>query len=273
MDRVPRRRIVLAHGFTQNGRCWGRFGELLALRHELVTPDAPGHGACDPAHDTADLDAAGRLLARAGGPAVYVGYSMGGRVALHTALDPETAPLVEALVLIGATPGLEDEAERAARRAADEALADTLQADTLQADTLLADPLLAGGPDPLEGNVLEAFLRRWLALPLFAGLPPEDAMLPERLTNRPEGLAASLRHCGTGTQRPRWSELGRITCPVLVLAGERDEKFSAIGRRMATAIGSSARFEQVPGAGHAAHAERPEIVSALIEAFVGTRPA
>lgn len=255
MDPGLRRRIVLAHGFTQNGRCWGRFGELLARRHEVVTPDAPGHGACDPSHDTADLDAAGRLLARAGGPAVYIGYSMGGRTALHTALDPATAPLVQALVLIGATPGLEDEAERAARRAADEALA----------DSLLADSLLAGG--------LEAFLRRWLALPLFAGLPPEDAMLPERLTNRPEGLAASLRHCGTGTQRPRWSELGRITCPVLVLAGERDEKFGAIGRRMAAAIGSSARFEQVPGAGHAAHAERPEIVSALIEAFLGAQRA
>lgn len=240
---------MLAHGFTQNGRCWGRFGELLARHHDLVTPDGPGHGDSPPALDTADLDAAGRLLGRAGGPAVYVGYSMGGRTALHTALDPATAPLVEALVLIGATPGLESEAERAERRAADEALADSLLADGL-----------------------DAFLRRWLALPLFAGLPPEDAMLPERLINRPEGLAASLRHCGTGTQRPRWGELAYITCPVLVLAGERDEKFSAIGRRMVAAIGPHARFEAVPGAGHAAHAERPEIVSALIEAFLGTRP-
>ncbi len=240
---------MLAHGFTQNGRCWGRFGASLAERHEVVTPDAPGHGASPPAEDAADLDRAGRLLAEAGGSAVYVGYSMGGRTALHTALDPATSGLVEALVLIGATPGLVTEEERAARRAA---------------DARLAEELLRDG--------LPAFLERWLALPLFAGLPAEDAMVDARLRNRPEGLAASLLHCGTGSQRPRWGELSRITCPVLVLAGERDTKFSDIGMRMADAIGPNARFQTVAGAGHAAHAERPEVVSALIDAFLADRP-
>ena len=51
----------------------------------------------------------------AGGRAVYVGYSMGGRVALHAALRHPDA--VERLVLIGATAGIDDADERAATRA------------------------------------------------------------------------------------------------------------------------------------------------------------
>ena len=29
-------RVVLAHGFTQNARCWGPFGDELAAGHEVV---------------------------------------------------------------------------------------------------------------------------------------------------------------------------------------------------------------------------------------------
>ncbi len=46
--------------------------------------------------------------------------------------------------------------------------------------------------------------------------------------------------------------------PVLVLAGEHDEQFAALGRRMADAIGRNATFARVPGAGHAAHLEQPD---------------
>ncbi len=46
--------------------------------------------------------------------------------------------------------------------------------------------------------------------------------------------------------------------PVLVLAGERDERFRAAGERLARSIGGNARLALVPGAGHAAHLERPQ---------------
>ncbi len=53
--------------------------------------------------------------ARPGGRATYVGYSMGGRLCLHLAVArPE---LVERLVLVSATAGIDDRGERAARRA------------------------------------------------------------------------------------------------------------------------------------------------------------
>ena len=66
----------------------------------------------------ADLaDAAGA----ADGPVDLVGYSMGGRMALRTAVDHPH--LVRRLVLIGATPGIEDPADRAARAEQDRATA------------------------------------------------------------------------------------------------------------------------------------------------------
>ncbi|MGE3620272.1 MAG: alpha/beta fold hydrolase [Acidimicrobiia bacterium] len=230
-------RLVLVHGFTQTGRCWGPLADRLARDHEVVRVDAPGHGRS--AEIAADLWETADLLARVGGPATWLGYSMGARMVLHLALaHPEVA---RGLVLIGATAGIEDPAERAARRAADRARA-----------------------RELAEVGLDAFLDRWLAQPLFATLPTERAGTEERRTNTVEGLAASLVHAGTGTQEPLWSRLGEIGVPVLALAGARDERYAALATRLATAVGPGARAALVPDAGHAAHLEAPDEVAAQV---------
>jgi 2-succinyl-6-hydroxy-2,4-cyclohexadiene-1-carboxylate synthase len=240
-------RLVLVHGFTQNAGCWGPFADELAAHRRLLLVDAPGHGRSG--HDDADLDEAGRLVGgAAGGPAAHLGYSMGGRMALHLALArPE---LVRSLVLIGATGGIDDPGERAARRRDDDALAERI-----------------------ERGPLGEFLDRWLAGPLFAGLPAGADCRSERLANRPAGLAASLRRCGTGCQRPLWGDLHRLAMPVLVLAGERDAKFCAAGRRLVDAIGGNATLEVQPGAGHALHLEAPAEAADRVLAFLArSRP-
>lgn len=140
----PADRLVMVHGFTQTARCWGPFGTDLAADHDVWAVDAPGHG--DSAGVEADLVDGATLLGATGGRATYLGYSMGGRLALHLALSRPA--LTERLVLIGATAGIEDEDERSARKAADEALA-----------------------AHIEDIGVDAFLEEWLALPLFAGLP------------------------------------------------------------------------------------------------------
>lgn len=233
-------RLVLAHGFTQNRQCWAGFADALAERYELVLVDLPGHGLSG--HDDVDLWEAADLLVDIGGRATYVGYSMGGRIGLHAALrHPDS---VERLAVIGATAGIDTEAERAARRDADDAL---------------AVRLLDIG--------LRAFLDRWLANPLFAGLPAEAACRPQRESNRPEGLAASLRACGTGTQEPLWAELAGLRQPLLAIAGSDDHKFTELGQRLVaaagTATGSPALFHRVPGS-HAVHLEAPRAVARAI---------
>jgi pimeloyl-ACP methyl ester carboxylesterase len=109
---------------------------------------------------------------------------------------------------------------------------------------------------------------RWLAQPLFAGLPAKAAGRDARLTNTAAGLASSLRLVGTGAMTPVWDRLEELDVPVLVLAGERDTKFAPLGAQLAAAIGPRARLRLIGGAGHAAHLERPSEVAAAIAAFV-----
>jgi 2-succinyl-6-hydroxy-2,4-cyclohexadiene-1-carboxylate synthase len=195
----------------------------------------------------ADLEAGALALGETGGPATYVGYSMGGRLALHLALA--RPDLVRRLVLIGATGGIDDDEDRLARRAADEALA-----------------------DHLEQIGVEAFVDEWLAQPLFAGLTPAAAAREQRLENTAEGLAGSLRTAGTGTQTPLWDRLSRIDVPVLVLAGVDDAKFSAVAGRLGRSIGPNATVALVPRSGHTAQLENPADTASIIRRWLRAHP-
>jgi 2-succinyl-6-hydroxy-2,4-cyclohexadiene-1-carboxylate synthase len=172
-----------------------------------------------------------------------VGYSLGGRLCLRLAVD--RPDLVQSLVLIGASPGLADAGERAARREADDALA--------------AD---------IERMGTAAFLDRWLAQPLFATLNPQPDDIEARLANSPAGLARALRRLGTGVQEPLWDRLGELKMPVLFVTGEEDSKFSHLAEEMAGAIGVNAQAVALAGAGHAAHLERPVSFHRLLTAFL-----
>jgi 2-succinyl-6-hydroxy-2,4-cyclohexadiene-1-carboxylate synthase len=232
-------RLVLLHGFTQTGGSWDPIRSLL-LGQDVVAPDAPGHGIN--ATQDIDLPTAAAALARDQGKAVWIGYSMGGRLALHVALDHPDA--VTGLVLVSTTPGIEDDGERNARRAADDALADEIVAGTTQ-----------------------VFIDRWLAGPLWATLPRERAGIPQRLANTPAGLASSLRRCGTGAQADLWPRLSTLAMPVLVLTGGLDRKFAVIGDRMAGSIPRATRVE-IAGAGHAVPWEQPDEFAAAVHAWL-----
>ena len=234
--------LVLAHGFTQTARSWATFERLVVERgidpDTLLAIDMPGHGSASDVRS--DLwDSADRLV-RSGGAATYVGYSMGGRVALHAALAHPVQ--VERLVLIGATPGIVDDAERRSRRDADEQLA-----------------------DHIEDVGVATFIDEWLANPLFAGLTADSAMREDRLRNTAAGLASSLRLVGTGTQEPLWDRLTDIECPVLLVVGARDPKFRAIADQMAERL-ADAEIAVIAGSGHSAHLERPlDTTDALLD--------
>jgi 2-succinyl-6-hydroxy-2,4-cyclohexadiene-1-carboxylate synthase len=232
--------LVLLHGFTQTGRSWLPIAHALAGRYRSATPDLPGHGDFAerrPASFTA-CDAYLRALSDA--PFTLVGYSMGGRVALHAALG--LGERVRRLVLIGASPGIADASERAARAAADAALADRI-----------------------EAIGLDAFVREWGAQPLFDGIPRGVAELidADRRRNTAAGLAAALRGLGTGVMPPLWERLGELALPVELVVGERDEKFRGVAAAMAERL-PDARVHVVPGAGHVAHLEVPDALVELL---------
>jgi 2-succinyl-6-hydroxy-2,4-cyclohexadiene-1-carboxylate synthase len=233
-------KLLLLHGFTATGAGWDPVRRLVeGGLYEPEAPDLRGHGARS-ADRPATIEACVDDL-RQDEPYALAGYSMGGRVALHLALAQPR--LVRRPTLISTTAGLESEAERAERRAADEDLA-----------------------DGIERAGLEAFARSWAAQPLFADQPPEIASAAhrDRLRNTAEGLAASLRGMGTGAMTPVWSRLHELTMPATVVVGERDAKFRLIGERMVEAL-PNAKLVVVPRAGHAVHLEAPEAVAVTLE--------
>lgn len=239
---------MLVHGFTQTRRSWSLVADaLFGAGFEVVAVDAPGHGGSR--NSRVDLWGAAQELIEAGGPATYVGYSMGARIALHAALAAPST--VKRLVLLSAAAGIEQASERSERRTSDEELARALERDGL-----------------------EAFLGRWMNNPLFATLTPEAAAISDRLDNSVDGLASSLRLCGTGSQDPPlWDRLGELTMPTLVVAGALDVKFAALARRLAAGVGPAASLRLIADAGHAAHLEKPAEFVAVVLQFLFGNPS
>lgn len=238
-------RVVLVHGFTQTLRSWDPLAAMLADTFQIVRVDLPGHGGS--AAVRLRFAETASAIGDAGGRATYVGYSMGGRLCLQLAAD--RPDLVQALVLVGASPGLADAGERDARRKADDALA-----------------------DDIERVGTAAFLAEWLAQPLFTSFTPDPADLAARLANPPAGLADALRALGTGVQEPLWASLAELSMPVLSVAGQNDGRYARLGEAMGDAIGDNAQVVALAGAGHAAHLERPISFCRLLAAFLVLHP-
>ncbi len=234
------RDLVLLHGFTQTGASWSSVAAEAAERYRVHAPDLRGHGDASSRLPVTFAAVVDDVAVLAPGGFTLAGYSMGGRIALAAALaHPDR---VERLVLVGASPGLADDAARAERRQADELLAEEIERDGV-----------------------EAFARRWAAQPLFAGQPPEvvRAAHEDRLRGTASGLAAALRGLGTGVMEPLWERLDELPMPVDLIVGERDERFREINERMVERL-PRARLHLFSGAGHAAHLERPAEVAALL---------
>jgi 2-succinyl-6-hydroxy-2,4-cyclohexadiene-1-carboxylate synthase len=212
----------------------------LSDRHPALAPDIRGHGSASDRQPVTLEAVTNDIAALAPQRFTLAGYSMGGRIALHVALSLHTR--VQRMVLVGASPGIADAAERQARQQADDRLA-----------------------DEIEGACLEEFAHRWAATPVLAGQRPAvlAAAHADRLRSTPQGLAGALRGLGTGALPSLWDRLGELSMPVTLAVGQRDEKFRAIAARMAEVI-PQASVEVVSGAGHAAHLEAPDRVAALI---------
>lgn len=243
--------VLLLHGFTGSKADWTTVLEALAGAYRVIAVDLPGHGESGAPEDVARYGMAavtedlGALLDHLEVEGAHmIGYSMGARLALFMALVQPSR--WRSLLLESGSPGLETEAERAERRGQDEALAQFI-----------------------EREGVAAFVERWERLPLFAtqlSLPEEvkEEHREGRLSNRPEGLAGSLRGMGTGTQPSLWERLEDLTVPTLVVVGELDEKFVVIGREMLQRM-PQALLTAVPQTGHTVHLERPDVFATLVQ--------
>lgn len=245
--------LLLLHGFTGSSETWASFVPDLSRHWRVIAPDLPGHGGTPPpadvhtyrmddcAHDIASL-----LDVLDVEQAIVVGYSMGGRLALHFAVRfPER---VRTLVLESASPGIVDPNERRARREQDEKLARFI-----------------------EERGMKAFVDRWEQLPLFATqarlpAPVRQRLRRRRLAQTAAGLAASLRTMGAGVTLPLQRELPAVDVPVLLLAGALDQKYCQIAKNAALSL-PRGTVQIVEDAGHAVHLEQPDAWLELVMGF------
>lgn len=235
-----------------SGADWADAISVLDERFYCVAPDLPGHGrSFGLTPQVYTIKGAVKMLRELLdgleiSRAALAGYSMGGRLALYLALrHPERC---SGLFLESASPGIEDAAERQARREADEEKAKRL-----------------------ESGDLASFLDDWYRQPLFASLARHEglmeAMVGARSQNDPGELARSLRGMGTGSQPSLWRELARLRVPILAVAGELDEKYVKIASRMAT-LNPWAQTAVISGAGHNVRVEKPGAYLALLRDFL-----
>jgi 2-succinyl-6-hydroxy-2,4-cyclohexadiene-1-carboxylate synthase len=225
--------VLFIPGFMQRGDAWRPVAELLPERYPSTLLDHAEHSFEGRLSEIAEHEGA-----------VLVGYSLGGRLALRAALRSPGSFV--AVVLVGATAGIEEGPLRVQRAAADEKLASWI-----------------------EAMPIEDIVGLWERQPLFADQSDAlvEAQRPGRLSQDPRSLALLLRTAGQGVLEPVWHELRALDLPVLAIAGARDEGYSSAAKRIA-ATAPNARVAIVEDAGHAPQLQQPADVAALIADFL-----
>ena len=151
-------------------------------------------------------DFAGKLCREArnaSAPPVLIGYSMGGRLALHALIeDPEAWG---GAMMISVHPGRESEEEKIPRMAA---------------DAEWAAKILAGKWD--------SFLEAWEAQPVLQGQCETPLADRSILRERQVAVARGFTSWSLGKQENLRSLLASITRPVFWLSGSRDPKFVSL---------------------------------------------
>nr|XP_011462964.1 PREDICTED: protein PHYLLO, chloroplastic isoform X1 [Fragaria vesca subsp. vesca] len=267
--------LVFLHGFLGTGEDWIAIMKAISGCGKCISIDLPGHGGTKiQSHGVRDavqasglcVEVVADLLCKViehitPGKVTLVGYSMGARIALYMALRLPNK--VKGAIIISGSPGLKDEVARKVRRAEDDSRACFLAA-----------------------YGLKLFLDTWYAGALWNSLrehPHFHQIVANRLHHgNVESLAEVLSALSVGRQLPLWEDLKHCKTPLLLIVGERDEKFKTIAQDMSLVIGNGdgkltgddgapnelCEIVEIPDCGHAAHLENPLPVIRALRRFV-----
>ncbi|MFV0416573.1 MAG: alpha/beta fold hydrolase [Chthoniobacterales bacterium] len=239
-DGSAERRLLLVHGFMGSPYDWDAFVKACPAGSRIDAVVLPGHGSQPEAvgHFESAADALADFFSKKSPPETLIGYSLGGRLALAAACRI----FVKNLVLVSSTAGLQDNDERRQRTGADAKLAKKLA--------------VSKSPEAFQ-----KFLRSWWGQPLFASLGGHPDILKklfsDRLEHSSESLAEVLEKWSSGRQEPLWEKLPDLKSRVYFLAGEKDQKYTELAKKMA-ALCSGGDYKIFPDVGHSLHVEAPQ---------------
>ncbi len=241
--------LLLLHGFWGSLDDWQPMIAALGGECRCIAVDLPGHGSSRNLGGCTFEDTADALVALLEHFKLertsLLGYSMGGRLALYTALRHRSR--FDLLMLVSASAGIIDEKERRARRRWEEAWA-----------------------AKLKTQELEQTLLEWYDQPLFDSLrrsPRFAEVLKRRAANEPQSLAEVLLRLGASAQPPLYDRLRALPMPLHLIIGELDRKYAEISQHI-LASNPNAVLHTVPDCGHAVHLDKPLQLSEIVRAIM-----
>ncbi len=240
--------ILFLHGFMGSSNDWWPLLKQLSEHFHCICVDLPGHGqTIAPDYDIPNT--AHRLVELLENlsidrPCHLFGYSLGGRIALYLTLHYPQYWRKVALESAGA--GLATLAARQERQRQDQAIAHKLRQPNLD---------------------FAEFIDHWYQQSVFQGMntqPSFPALVAQRLQNQPIALAQSLENAGLGSQPYLGQMLINNQVPLLLLAGENDDKFVAINQEMAASC-PAAELLILADCGHNIHWQQPQRWSQVVQ--------
>ena len=238
--------VIFLHGLLGTASDWQDIIKNLT-QFRCIALDLPFHGAAQQIEVT-DFDEATQYLAKQisnavlNEPYVLVGYSLGGRLALHYALQSKADKgKLRAVILEGANLGLKTEQERQAR---------------LRHDKYWAKRF--GNEAP------ESVLDDWYRQPVFAHLTEADriALIQKRQAQCGANIGNMLLATSLAKQADFSPEVQSNAATFFYFCGEHDQKFQKLARNL------QLNLTTIPQAGHNAHAENPEFFAKALEKLI-----
>jgi len=251
-----RNTILMLHGFTGSLDDWREIHHSLNPNFNYIGIDLVGHGKSDSPVivDRYSPQALSKqindiLVNLSIEQVIILGYSMGGRAALSYAINHPNK--IIGLILESTTAGIESKTIRSERIKTDEELAHYI-----------------------ESNNIEEFVELWMSKEIFN---TQRRFSNEKLKNIRKkktlnskiGLANSLRGFGTGRMGYFGSKLNQINCPVLLITGELDTRFTKINSVLKKKF-KIIKHRIINNAGHNTHLEEPMKFVKLVNEFLSS---
>lgn len=259
-------RFLLLHGLGGSHLNWVRLGPLLARHGRVLAPDLAGFGKTPPAGRATTLPANAELVDRllaevVGGPAILVGNSMGGLIALlEASARPErVAGLVLLDPAVPLAPGVPRDRQ-------------VTMAFTAYMVPGIGELFLRGRRRRLgaEGMVRETFRLSCVD----PSRVPEEVIqehvhLVRDRMRMPWADAAVLRAARSLVtlilRRRRFLQMaGRVQVPTLLVQGEHDRLIQVGAARLMARLHPRWTLRTLPDVGHIPHLEAPEDTAAAI---------